>query len=190
MCSHLIFTTTLCCKAHYPHLYSEEAGAWRVLGNLPKVTMLLSRKFKIQTLVFALLNPVFLLPSSATFQRWIGCGLCFQRVLSLVGMKFSQLGEPFGTGRNSPFQLGSWHLHSRELNWDHKNSFLLPVISAPFSIEALAHHKSKEAKWVHLWFHSWHFVSTLEERYAAERNPEVKKGQKRKRGDLGHLDPG
>lgn len=77
-------------------LHSEEPGAWRVLGNLPKVTMLLSRKFKIQTLVFVLLNPVFLLPSSATFQRWIGCGLCLQRVLSLVGMNFPQLGSLLG----------------------------------------------------------------------------------------------
>ena len=44
-----------------------------------------------------------------------------------------------------------------------------------------AHHKSQDAKLVHLCFHSWHFVSTLREEYTAERSPEVEREQKRER---------
>lgn len=50
MCSYLIFTPTFRHKSYYPHLYDEQTEAWRVLGNFPKVTVLLSRKLKIQTL--------------------------------------------------------------------------------------------------------------------------------------------
>lgn len=45
----------------------------------------------------------------------------------------------------------------------------------------LPHHKSQDAKLVHLCFHSWHFVSTLREEYTAERSPEVEREQKRER---------
>lgn len=109
---HLIFTPTLWHKSHYLHSCSKETKAWRVLCNLPKVTMLLRRKVKTQTLAFVFLKAVFLLPFFATFLRWIGYDLHFQRVLSLVGMKFPSFGKPLGMSKDSLFQLGSWHPQS------------------------------------------------------------------------------
>ena len=52
---------------------------------------------------------------------------CFQRVLSLAAMKPPSLGRPVGMGRDSPFQLGSWHLQFREPrgNWTESTKFLI-----------------------------------------------------------------
>lgn len=117
--------------------------------------MFLSRKFKVQTLVFIFLKPVLPLPFSATFQDE-------QDDIVLVsqpgGHEITMLMSAFHAGQRQP--LPAWLKAPTvpgakgELNWFSPDSLLLPVILALWSVKPVAHHKSQEAKLVHLWSHS------------------------------------
>lgn len=114
-------------------------------------------------------------------------------LLSLVGMKFPCLGKPLGAGQRQP--LPAWLMAATVLgakgepNWDSPNSLLLPAILALWCIKPVAHHKSQEAKLVHLQFHSWCFVSALEEEHRSWKKLRGGEGtEKEERGDLGYLD--
>lgn len=105
MCSHLIFTAAFS-KSHYPNLYSEDTGAWRVLGNLPKVTMLLSKKFNIQ-------NSGLCTPQPSVSSAFLCCFSKMNRMWSLFpessqpgGHEILTVRQAFGDGQKHPFQLG------------------------------------------------------------------------------------